>query len=122
MKFMDFYDNKFTNHQDFKLTAKMLEENDYENCNVFYSSDYDGISGICIYQDMPDIIEIKVLEVRSDCRNNGIGTHLVNQVKNLNNKPIYVLSSVKAQTFYPKLGFHQPDPDMQDLEFKFDRN
>lgn len=104
---------------DFNLTNKMIEKNNYEDCNVYVETDYDGLTGLCIYHDNTECrsIVIDVLEVRPDCRKQGIGTKLINKIKNFN-KPIGLRSLESAMGFYEKLGFYQTDPDV--LEFDYD--
>lgn len=102
----------------FKLTNKMIEKNNYENCNVYVESDYDGLTGLCIYHNNVECqsIIIDVLEVRSDCRKQGIGTKLINKIKKLN-KPIGLHSLESAMGFYEKRGFYQSDPDVLEFEY-----
>lgn len=101
-KFINF--QKKYNTKNFPLTTLMIEKNNYENANVFYEKDYDGLSAVCIFYEYFDEINISVLEVRNDCRNSNLGTEILNKIKNLN-KPIILQSIPKVKNFYRKNGF-----------------
>lgn len=101
-KFINF--QKKYNTKNFSLTTLMIEKNNYENANVFYEKDYDGLSAVCIFYEYFDEINISVLEVRNDCRNSNLGTEILNKIKNLN-KPIILQSIPKVKNFYRKNGF-----------------
>lgn len=103
----------------FELTNRMIEKNNYENCKVYVETDYDGLTGLCIYHNNKECnsIVIDVLEVRQDCRKQKIGSKLINKIKKFN-MPIGLCSLESATGFYEKHGFYQTDPDV--LEFDYD--
>lgn len=98
------------------LTMRMCEKNDYSRCGVFYTEDYDGITGICIFDTVNHYIRINVLEVRSDCKNSGIGRALIEKIKSFN-RPIGLHSLEESIGFYEKMGFYVSEEGCFELEY-----
>lgn len=99
------------------LTISMVEKNDYEDAEVCYTTDNDGLSSVCIYTDHGPFIKVEVLEVRSDCRNQNYGTKLINRVKSFK-KPIVLNSMPDAMSFYEKQGFKHDQKYRTYMRFK----
>lgn len=98
------------------LTVKMCEKNDFSRCQVLFTEDYDGITGICIFDTVNHYIRINVLEVRSDCKNSGIGRALIEKIKSFN-RPIGLHSLEESIAFYEKMGFYVSEEGCFELEY-----
>lgn len=101
---------------DMSLTTRMCEKNDFSRCSVYYTEDSDGISGLCIFEEFNGYIRIDVLEVREDCRNSGLGTRLIDKVKELR-IPIGLHSLEESLGFYERMGFYISEEGCFELEY-----
>lgn len=90
--------------KDFLFTNKISETMDLECCDQAITTDYDGLSGICYFDKFMNSIYIRSIEVRNDCKGQGIGTKLINMLKEKTNK-IYLSAIPGSEPFYIKNGF-----------------
>ena len=90
--------------KDFKFTNKIAEVTDLENCARAIITDSDGLSGICYFDMLLNGAYIISLEVRNDCKRLGVGSKLLNMIKEKNNK-IFLIPLAGTEQFYIKNGF-----------------
>ena len=79
--------------------------NDFFRCLIYYE---DGIKGVIVYDLIYDRIEIEYIIVHEECRKQGIGSKLLNELEKNNIKNITLEvreSNITAIEFYQKNGY-----------------
>ena len=85
---------------------------------IFWGEETDGrLVGVMGIQDIGDVTLIRHAYVRSECRNQGVGTRLLAHVRTLTARPILIGTWADAHwavRFYEKHGFRRVTPAEKD--------
>ncbi len=66
----------------------------------------DVLTGVIVTKEKEDLVEIVGIAVKETSRKKGVGTKLIDYIRETSNKPIFASTDCYAVNFYKKYGFN----------------
>ena len=66
----------------------------------------DTLIGVIVTKEKEDLVEIVGIAVKETARKNGVGTKLIDYIRETSNKPLFASTDCCAVSFYKKYGFN----------------